>query len=115
MLIPDKDGVFTCDNKGCEFETDNLFELLEHQGVEYTWGVRLSRQHSFNMFEFLRAVDENWDNPEELFTIVQSALMLFINASRDELDDFIIESTILNESDSLIHGVERMLKNNGNI
>lgn len=109
--MPDKEGFFYCDNRECTFDTDNLFELLDHQGVDYTWGIRLSRSHSFDMFQFLKSLDENLSDPEELHTIVQSAMILFINASRDEIDDFVIESAILTESESLIENIEKMLKN----
>jgi hypothetical protein len=112
VIIPDKDGFFHCENKGCSYETDDLFELLEHNGVEYTWGVRLSAKHSFDMFKFLDSVDHALCHGdfEEIETIVQSALMLFINASSDELDDFIMESTIISESESLVNGIEKMLR-----
>ena len=112
MIIPDKDGFFHCENKGCPFETDSLFELLDHNGVEYTWGVRLSPKHSFDMFKFLDGIDHAICHGDfnELHAIVQSALMLFINASTDELDDFIMESTIISESESLVNGIEKMLR-----
>lgn len=116
MIIPDKYGMFHCENKGCGFETDNLFDLLEHNGVEYTWGVRLSPKHSFDMFKFLDSLDHALCHPEESTEIIhetiQAALMLFINASTDELDDFIMESTIISESETMITGIESMLRSN---
>jgi hypothetical protein len=111
MLMPDNEGTFYCDQLKCTYDTDNLFELLEHQGVEYTWGIRLSSKHSFDFFQFLKAIDESLTDAEEIYTIVQSALMLFINASRDEIDDFVMESAILTESEGLIENIEKMLEN----
>ena len=109
--MPDAEGFFHCENDDCDFRTDNLLELLDHEGVEYTWGIRLSVKHSFDMFQFLSSLYENMGDTEELHTVIQSALMLFINASRDEIDDFIMESAILNESESLIKNIEKMLEN----
>lgn len=111
MLMPDNEGYFYCENNGCDYKTDDLLFLLSHEGVEYTWGIRLSVKHSFDMFQFLSSLSENIDDPEELHTIIQSALMLFINASRDEIDDFVMESAILTESESLIENIEKMLEN----
>lgn len=112
MLFPDDEGMFECDNGQCSYFTDDLFDMIAHHGVEYEWNVRLSPSHSFDLFKFLLSIDESLEDPEELHQLVQSALMLFLNASRDELDDFIIESTIVTESDSMISSIERMLNSN---
>ena len=41
MLLP-IDGHFECAESDCNFITCDIFEFMEHCGVEYKWGVRLN-------------------------------------------------------------------------
>jgi hypothetical protein len=45
--------------------------------------------------------------------VVQDTAFLFVNASSDELDDFIEESVVAEEADAGIKNIERMLRENG--
>jgi hypothetical protein len=48
-----------------------------------------------------------------MYDHVQSATLLLINASGDELEDFIQESVVQSEMSEVMDGIERLLKENG--
>jgi hypothetical protein len=51
---------------------------------------------------------------EDAYQIVQDTAFLFVNASSDELDDFIEESIVADEADMQeLDNIERMLRENG--
>ena len=55
MLMPDEDGVFGCED--CGYRTPDVFDLLEHCETDFFWSVKLSRRYSFDLFQFLQALD----------------------------------------------------------
>ena len=110
MLMPTDDG-FTC--KDCPYTTRDLFEYMEHCGVEYTWGIKLSKKFTFDLFDFLsylNAMLED-DDIEGIREHVQSATLLMINASSDDLDNFVEEAVVSSHIDDIMDGVEEMLRN----
>lgn len=114
MLVPD-DGHFDCSEEKCDFSTCDLFEYMEHCGVEYEWGVRLSKRYTFDLFMFLEKLNRltNIGDLDAIYDHVQSATLLLINASGDELEDFVEESIVQSDMDEVINGLERLLKDNG--
>ena len=40
MLFPDKEGMVHCETADCDFKSSDLFEFLDHVGVEFTWDRR---------------------------------------------------------------------------
>jgi hypothetical protein len=48
-----------------------------------------------------------------LFDHVQSATTLMINASDDDLEEYIEEAVVASELKDIINGAERLLKDNG--
>lgn len=115
MLFPDKDGLISCETKDCDFNTTDLFDFLDHVGVEFTWDVRVTPKYSFDLFKFLQVLSDMIDHGdlEEAYQVVQDTGFLFVNASSDELDDFIEESVVAEEADMGIRNIERMLRENG--
>ena len=115
MLFPDKDGLVSCETKDCDFSTTDLFDFLDHVGVEFTWDVRVTPKYSFDLFKFLQVLSDMVDHGdlEEAYQVVQDTAFLFVNASSDELDDFIEESVVAEEADMGIRNIERMLRENG--
>ena len=113
MLIP-VDGHFECSESNCDFITCDLFEFMEHFGVEYEWGVRLNKRYSFDLFTFLSILNDitNQGDLDAIYDHVQSATLLMINASGDELSDFIEESVVQSEMTEVMDGIERLLKEN---
>ena len=113
MLIP-VDGHFECSEPNCDYITCDLFEFMEHCGVEYEWGVRLNKRYSFDLFTFLSILNEitNQGDLDAIYDHVQSATLLMINASGDELSDFIEESVVQSEMTEVMDGIERLLKEN---
>ena len=113
MLIP-VDGHFECSESNCDFVTCDLFEFMEHCGVEYEWGVRLNKRYSFDLFTFLSILNDitNQGALAAIYDHVQSATLLMINASGDELSDFIEESVVQSEMTEVMDGIERFLKEN---
>lgn len=114
MLIP-VDGHFSCQDD-CDFKTCNVFDFLEHCGVEFGWSVKLSKRYSFNLFEFLHMLNELTDKGDldAIYDHVQSATTLMINASHDELEEYVEEIVVVSEMKDIITGVERLLKINVN-
>lgn len=115
MLFPDKDGLVHCQTEDCDFSTTDLFDFLDHVGIEFTWNVKVTPKHSFDLFGFLQVVSDaaNHGDLEDVYQVVQDTAFLFVNASSDELDDFIEESIVAEEADVGIKNIERMLKENG--
>ena len=115
MLFPSPDGSLSCETTACEYKTTDLFEFLDHCGVEFTWDVKVTPKHSFDLFHFLELLSDSLDHGEveESYQLVQDVSFLFVNASSDELDDFIEESIVSVEAVDGIKNIERMLRENG--
>jgi len=113
MLMPE-DGHFNCAESECEFTTCNVFEYLEHCGVEYNWSVRLDKRFTFNMFDFLAILSELVDNAdlESVSNHVQSAALMMVNASGDDFSSFVEEAVVQTEMEGILKDVEGMLKEN---
>ena len=114
MLFPNKEGQYFCETEDCDFKTVDLFDFLDHVQVEFTWDVRVTPRYCFDLFKFFRAVSQIIDegNLDELYDVIQDTACLFVNASSDELDDYIQEVIITDEADTGIKNLERMLKEN---
>jgi hypothetical protein len=112
MLVP-VDGHFSCQDD-CDFTTCNVFEFLDHCGVEFGWEVKLNKRYSFDLFTFLKILNELVDQGDldGIFDHVQSATTLMVNASDDELEDYIEEAVVASEMKDIINGAERLLKDN---
>jgi len=113
MLVP-VDGHFSCQDD-CDFTTCNVFEFLEHCGVEFGWEVKLNKRYSFDLFTFLQILSQLVDEGDldGIFDHVQSATTLMINASDDDLEEYIEEAVVASELKDIISGAERLLKDNG--
>lgn len=112
MLVP-VDGHFSCKDD-CDFTTCDVFEFLDHCGVEFGWSVHLNERYSFDLFTFLQILNNlvNKGDLDGLYDHVQSATTLMVNASDDELEDYIEEAVVASEMADIINGVERLLKDN---
>ena len=113
MLVP-VDGHFSCEDD-CDFTTCNVFDFLQHCGVEFGWEVKLSERYSFDLFTFLQILSQLVDEGDldGIFDHVQSATTLMVNASDDDLEDYIEEAVVASELKDIINGAERLLKDNG--
>jgi hypothetical protein len=113
MLVP-VDGHFSCQDD-CDFTTCNVFEFLDHCGVEFGWEVKLNKRYSFDLFTFLQILSQLVDEGDldGIFDHVQSATTLMINASDDDLEEYIEEAVVASELKDIINGAERLLKDNG--
>jgi hypothetical protein len=110
MLMP-VNGHFSCQDD-CDFTTCNVFEFLDHCGVEFGWEVKLNKRYSFDLFTFLKILNELVDQGDldGIFDHVQSATTLMVNASDDDLEDYIEEAVVASEMKDIITGAERLLK-----
>ena len=113
MLVP-VDGHFSCEDN-CDFTTCNVFEFLDHCGVEFGWEVKLNKRYSFDLFTFLQILSQLVDEGDldGIFDHVQSATTLMVNASDDDLEEYIEEAVVASEMKDIINGAERLLKDNG--
>ena len=113
MLLP-IDGHFECAESDCNFITCDIFDFMEHCGVEYKWGVRLNKRFSFDLFEFLSIMSEIIDagDLDSAYDHIQSATLLMVNASGDDLEEFIEEAVVQTEMDGIMMGIEGILREN---
>jgi hypothetical protein len=111
MLLPDKDGMFSCKGE-CDFNTGDVFDMLDHAGVEFTWAVKISENRVFDLFDFLRYLSDtvNEGDLEGAYMMIQDTATAFVNASSNELEQFIEESIVADETDNGIKSIERMLR-----
>lgn len=114
MLLP-VNGHFNCEDTDCDFTTCNVFDFLQHCGVEFGWEVKLNKRYSFDLFTFLQILSQLVDEGDldGIFDHVQSATTLMVNASEDDLEDYIEEAVVASELKDIISGAERLLKDNG--
>ena len=113
MLLPE-DNHFICESKDCEFKTCDIYEFLDHCGIEYVWGVKLSRKYTLDLFMFLQVLNQLIDagDLDTAYDHVQSISLLLVNSSGEDLDNFIEESIVQSEMDDVMFGLEKMLKEN---
>jgi hypothetical protein len=113
MLLP-VDGHFNCEDDNCGYTTCNVFEFLDHCGVEFGWEVKLNKRYSFDLFTFLQILSQLTDDGDldGIFDHVQSATTLMVNASDNDLEDYIEEAVVASELKDIINGAERLLKDN---
>lgn len=113
MLLPE-DNHFNCESKDCKFTTCDIYDFLDHCGVEYVWGVKLSRKYSLDLFMFLQILNDylNEGDLDSAYDHVQSISLLLVNSSGDDLDNFIEESIVQSGMDDMMSGLEMMLKEN---
>jgi len=112
MLMPDEDGVFSCED--CDYKSPDVFDLLAHCETDFFWSVKLSRRYSFDLFQFLQAVDELADDGDidHIKDLTQAVALAFINSSEgnDTFNKFINENIVRSNIDSVIKELEEMLK-----
>lgn len=112
MLIPNEDGSYVCEKD--DFETDSVFEYLDHAGVEFTWGVRLSKSVSLDMFKFLSILNEAAEEGDQaaMYELIDSATLLLVNASSDEVDEYIEECIVRASMGDVMKNIEEILSDN---
>jgi hypothetical protein len=113
MLMPEDDGTFIC--KRDDFKTDNLFEYMDHFGVEYDWMVKLNSRYNFNLYTFLQELTnfiekEDWS---EVWGLTQSVTLMLVNASGEDFDEFVEEAEVITGTQSMFDQLERFLNDNG--
>lgn len=100
----------------CGFETDNIFEMLEHCEMDIMWSLKISPSFSFNLFTFLKEMSRLARNghTEDVDDAIQSFTYLLFKASEDvNIEDKLRDVFVKKESEELIANLERMLKENG--
>jgi len=108
-IVPTDDGYYVC---RCEEEFVNIFDFLEHNGVEYEWGVRITKKYNFDMFEFMKNIDKflRDGDAKAVFECLQSAALTLINASEGKFEEFMEEAIVAGEMEDIYKGVEKLLK-----
>lgn len=111
-IYPDHSGRYVCD---CNDEFKDLFDFLEHNGVTYEWGIRLTRAFTFDMFTFLSTLNNAmFENKyQEVYEHIQSAALVLMNAGEGLLEEFMEEVAVHSEMDEIYKGIENMLIEEG--
>lgn len=112
-FIPKPDGYIECP-QDCTFKTKNVFELLEHMNVEYSWSVKIDRRFSFDMFDFLALLDDciAHNDIEDIRRHIQSSAILFINASNGTVDKFFEETIVREQLPEMFRELDKILEEN---
>ena len=111
MLVPDEKGQFDCEDN-CGFVTTDIYEFLDHCGIEFVWDVRLTKRLSFDLYTFLQQINDlaNDGDLDALYDHIQSATLVMVNASEDDLEEFVEEAVVKSEMKDIMKGIEGLLK-----
>lgn len=112
-FLPSADGYIECP-QDCTFKTRNIFELLDHMNVEYAWSVKVDKKYSFDMFDFLALLDDHirHEEYEDVRRHIQSAAILFINASNGTVGKFFEESIVREQLPEMYRELDKILEEN---
>lgn len=112
-FLPKPDGYIECPQE-CNFKTKDIFELLDHMNVEYSWAVRVDKKYSFDMFDFLALLNDHIIHREyeDIQRHIQSAAILFINASNGTAGKFFEEMIVQEQLPEMFKEVDKMLEEN---
>jgi len=115
VLIPSENG-FSCED--CDFKTEDIFMFLEHCDICFSWNLRLSNRYSIDLYSILEEVNEMLTRGEvDVATdIIQSVTLALVNSSEGEktFHKFLSEAMTVESTVDMIHGIEEMLKQDGN-
>jgi hypothetical protein len=115
VLIPSEEG-FSCAD--CDFKTEDIFMFLEHCDVCFSWNLRLSNRYSIDLYSILEEINELLMQKEidAATDIVQSVTLALVNSSEGEktFHRFLSEAMTVESTVDMIHGIEEMLKQDGN-
>jgi hypothetical protein len=108
-----KDELDKCE---CGFETDDIFEMFEHTGIDMQWSLKVSKDFSFNLYTFFQEMSRlaRHGSTEDIYDAIQAiSYMLYKAAGDDDFDSQLKDVFVRKESEELIANLERMLDNNG--
>ena len=115
VLIPSENG-FSCED--CNFKTEDIFMFLEHCDICFSWNLRLSNRYSIDLYSILEEVNEMLTRGEvdAATDIIQSVTLALVNSSEGEktFHKFLSEAMTVESTVDMIHGIEEMLKRDGN-
>lgn len=100
----------------CGYETDDIFDMFDHTGIDMQWSLKVSKDFSFNLYSFFEEMSRlaRQGNSEEVYMAIQAiSYMLYKAASSDDFDVKLKDMFVRKESEELIENLERMLKDNG--
>lgn len=111
MLMRDKSGVFRCEDN-YSFATADIFEFMDHCGIEFGWQVRLNKRFSFDLYTFLGLLNDtvNKGDLDDAWTIIQDATLMMVNTSEGDLEEFVEETVVASEMNNMMSDLERLLK-----
>ena len=115
VLIPSDEG-FNCED--CEFKTEDIFLFLEHCDICFSWNLRLSNRYSIDLFSILEEINATLvqGQVDAAMDIVQSVTLALVNSSEGEktFHKFLNEAMTVESTVDMLHGIEEMLKQDGN-
>lgn len=113
-LLPDKSGKFHC--LDCEFETEDIFDLFEHQDTSFSWAISIGGSRSVvDLMDFLENLsDKIRDGHAEIARDhIQALVTAFVNVFDGQginAKKIFNETVIRRSTDSFIKNIEEMLK-----
>jgi hypothetical protein len=112
MLVPDSEGFYQCAE--CDFETEDIFALFNHCKLDFSFNLRLTRNHILDLFALMRGINDELleSNVYEARELVQMATLTLVNAGegKNEFNKFIGEAFVKEDAELLIKELEDMLK-----
>jgi DNA polymerase elongation subunit (family B) len=100
----------------CGYETDDVFDMFDHTGIDMQWQLKVSKDFSFNLYSFFEELSRlsRQGNSEEVYDAIQAiSYMLYKAAENEDFDSQLKDVFVRKESEELIENLERMLKDNG--
>lgn len=110
MLMSNDKGMFECND--CDYRSLDIFEFLEHCGLNYSWMVQLDKNYSFNLFAFLKEINHLFvyhADEDEALDLIQNTALLMVNATDGNLNKFLEEVTVKIGVEDLLDGLEAEL------
>ena len=110
MLMPNDRGMYQCHD--CDYRSMDVFEFLEHCGLQYSWMVQLDKNYSFNLFNFLKEVNHlitYHSDTDESLELIQNTALLMVNATDGTLNRFMEEVTVKIGVEDMIDELEAEL------
>lgn len=113
-LLPDKNGKFHC--LDCEYETEDIFDLFNHQQTEFSWTVSIGGSRSvINLIDFFESLSDyiRDGHAETARDQIQALVTTFVNVfdGQSTKGSLIFNETVIRRSaDTFIKNIEEMLK-----
>lgn len=108
---------YECNNEECRYQTDDIFDYIDHMGIDIRWVMRISPSYTMEFYAFLKELNRvlMCNDAEEGYFMVQAVTYMLFNASTNpDFEEKMNENYIKANTTDIILGLEKMLKGDKN-